>query len=435
MIEVNVIGAGLAGCEAAWYLANQNIKVNLYEKRPKIKSEAHKTDLFAELVCSNSLRAKDITNCVGLLKNELSDLNSLIMEAALKTEVPAGGALAVDREAFSKYITDKIKTHENIEVIYEEYEKIQEDEYTIIATGPLTNNKLYNNIQEYLGEEYLSFFDAAAPIVSFDSLDMNKVYLKSRYDKGEAAYLNAPMTYDEYMNFYTELISAECAEQKDFEINVFEGCMPIEEMARRGEKTMLFGPLKPVGLETPDGKTPYAVVQLRQDNSEKTLYNIVGFQTHLKFPEQKRIFSLIPGLENVQIMRYGVMHRNTFISSPKVLDGTYQTKKNEKIFFAGQITGVEGYVESTASGLNAAINMERLLQEKELIKFPKTTAIGALSHYISDKTVKDFQPMNVNFGIVEPLKFRGKKKEKKEAVVKRAREDFKTFIKEYKIGE
>ncbi len=433
-MKVNIIGAGLAGCEAAWYLANNGVQVKLYEKRPKVKSPAHETNLFAELVCSNSLRARDITNAVGLLKVEMADLGSLVMESAKINEVPAGGAIAVDREKFSEYITKKIVNHPNIEVVYDEYKKINDKEYTIITTGPLTDGELSKNIKQYLGQDYLSFFDAAAPIVTIDSLNMDKIYLKSRYDKGEAAYLNAPMNKQQYETFYNELINAKCVELKEFELKVFEGCMPIEEMAKRGEQTMLFGPLKPVGLEMPSGKTPYAVVQLRQDNSSKTLYNIVGFQTHLTFGEQKRILSLIPGMENVEIVRYGVMHRNTFICSPKVLNNKYQTLKNEKIFFAGQITGVEGYVESAASGINAAINMLGQINDIEIKPFPKTTAFGALSAYISDKQTKDFQPMNINFGIMEPLKFKGKKKDKKEAVVKRARQQFETYIKENNLG-
>lgn len=430
MKKVNIIGAGLAGSEAAWYLANKGISVNLYEQRPKKNTEAHKTEYFSELVCSNSLRSNDLHNAVGLLKKEMKDLNSLIIEAAYKTEVPAGGALAVDRDEFSKYITTKIKNHKNINVIYEEYKSIKENEYTIIATGPLTDGEFANSIKDFLKSDYLSFFDAAAPIVTKESLDLDKVYLKSRYDKGEASYLNAPMTEEEYKKFYNELINAKCIEPKDFEMKVFEGCMPVEVMAKRGEKTLLYGPLKPVGLAQSEDEKPYAVVQLRQDNAKKTLYNLVGFQTHMTFKEQKRILSLIPGLENVEIIRYGVMHRNSFIKSPLVLKNTYQSKKNEKIFFAGQITGVEGYVESAASGINAAINMERLITNKELISFPKTTAMGSLSNYITSTDADNFQPMNITFGIIEDLNLKLKKSLRKEAYAKRAQEDMTKFIEE-----
>lgn len=413
MSKVKIIGAGLAGCEAAWYLANKGISVKLYEQRPVNTTQAHKTNDFAELVCSNSLRSNDIVNAVGLLKNEMEKFNSIVIEAAKATEVPAGSALAVDREGFSKYITSKISNHPLIEVINEEVDQIN-DEYTIIASGPLTSDKLSASIKEFLGTDYFYFFDAAAPIIEKDSIDMNKAYLKSRYDKGEAAYLNCPMTEDEFKKFHHELITAECVEFKDFEMKVFEGCMPVEVMAARGEQTLLYGPMKPRGLRDPEGNTPHAVVQLRQDDARGSLYNIVGFQTHLKWPEQKRIIQMIPGLENAEIVRYGVMHRNSFINSPSVLKQTYQTKVNEKVFFAGQITGVEGYVESAASGINAGINMERLINNKELVNFPEYTGFGALSYYITHASKDNFQPMNVTYGIMPELPFATKKKERKE---------------------
>ncbi len=422
-MTVNVIGAGLAGCEAAYVLAQHNIKVNLFEMKPKKFSPAHKNENFCELVCSNSLRAANIENAVGLLKEEMRILGSLVMECADKTRVPAGGALAVDREEFSKLVTEKIKENENITVINEEISSLDTDSYTIVASGPLTDGALYDDIQKFFGGEYLHFYDAAAPIVSYDSIDMTKAYKAARYGKGDADYINCPMTKDEYYKFYTELINAECANVHGFESgSVFEGCMPVEQMAKRGEMTLLFGPLKPVGLENPkDGNLPYAVVQLRQDNKGATMYNIVGFQTHLKFGEQKRVFSLIPGLENAEFLRYGVMHRNTYINSPKLLNKYYQTKRCEKIFFAGQITGVEGYVESAASGLSAGLNMLMMLNGKEMIDFTSFTAIGALSNYISNTQITDFQPMNVNFGIMEPLGERiRKKKEKNEKIALRS---------------
>ncbi len=424
-MTVNVIGAGLAGCEAAYILAKGGIKVNLFEMKPKKFSPAHKIPYMSELVCSNSLRANNIENAVGLLKEEMRRLGSLIIECADATKVPAGGALAVDREGFSKLVTQKITECENITVINEEVSDFDTGDYTIVASGPLTNGTLYENIKDFFGDDYLHFFDAAAPIVSFESIDMSKAYKAARYGKGDADYINCPMTKEEYDKFYSELINAECADVHGFEKGVvFEGCMPIEQMAKRGEQTMLFGPLKPVGLENPkDGKLPYAVVQLRQDNKDATMYNIVGFQTHLKFGEQKRVFSLIPGLENAEFLRYGVMHRNTFINSPRLLNKYYQTLKNEKIFFAGQITGVEGYVESAASGLMAGMNMLCLLKNKPMLDFGTKTAIGALANYVSNPTIDNFQPMNVNFGIMEALGERiRKKKEKNEKIAQRALE-------------
>ncbi len=418
-MKVNVIGAGLAGCEAAWQIAKKNIDVNLYEMKPKKHSPAHKLDSFAELVCSNSLRGASLENAVGLLKEELRLGGSLIMECALQTQVPAGGALAVDREKFSTLVTEKIKNNPHINIINEEYTKIKPDEYTVIATGPLTSDGLYEEIKNFFGEGYLHFFDAAAPIVTKESIDMTKAYKKARYDKGTPDYINCPMTKEEYELFWNELVNAELAQVHgaDKEV-VFEGCMPVETMAKRGKDTLLFGPLKPVGLELPGtNEIPYAAIQLRQDNSEGTLYNIVGFQTHLKFGEQKRVFSMIPGLEMAEFVRYGVMHRNTFINSPKLLWPTYCTRKNEKIYFAGQITGVEGYVESTSSGFVAGINIANKILGKEEIIFPKETATGALCHYISDESVTNFQPMNITFGIISPSEKRFKKKKEKNAYI------------------
>ncbi len=399
--KVNVIGAGLAGCEAAYQLAKRGINVTLYEMKPEKSSPAHHSNDFAELVCSNSLRSAQLENAVGLLKEELRTMDSLIMRAADETRVPAGGALAVDREGFSQYITKEIKENSNIEIVNKEMDTVPDENITIIATGPLTSEPMFNYIKGITGEEYLHFFDAAAPIVTFDSINMNKAFRAARYGKGSEDYINCPMNREEYEVFYDALINAEAAEVKDFEKNmVFEGCMPIESMAYRGKDTMRFGPLKPVGLvdERTNVKS-YAVVQLRQDNKNATLYNIVGFQTHLKWPEQKRVFSLIPGLENAEFVRYGVMHRNTYINSPKLLDNTYRLKNNENMYFAGQITGVEGYIESTSSGFVAGINAAAQSRGGERIVFPPNTAIGALSNYISDGSIRNFQPMNVNFGI------------------------------------
>ncbi len=399
--KVNVIGAGLAGCEAAYQLAKRGINVALYEMKPEKSSPAHHSNDFAELVCSNSLRSAQLENAVGLLKEELRTMDSLIMRAADETRVPAGGALAVDREGFSQYITKEIKENSNIEIVNKEMDAVPDENITIIATGPLTSEPMFNYIKGITGEEYLHFFDAAAPIVTFDSINMNKAFRAARYGKGSEDYINCPMNREEYEIFYDALINAEAAEVKDFEKNmVFEGCMPIESMAYRGKDTMRFGPLKPVGLvdERTNVKS-YAVVQLRQDNKNATLYNIVGFQTHLKWPEQKRVFSLIPGLENAEFVRYGVMHRNTYINSPKLLDNTYRLKNNENMYFAGQITGVEGYIESTSSGFVAGINAAAQCRGGERIVFPPNTAIGALSNYISDGSIRNFQPMNVNFGI------------------------------------
>lgn len=425
--EVTVIGAGLAGSEASYQLAKRGFKVKLYEMRPKKLTPAHKTGLFAELVCSNSLRANSLENAVGLLKEEMRMLDSLIIRCADKSQVPAGGALAVDRDIFSEMVTTEIRNTPNIEIIEDEVTEIPKGP-VIIASGPLTSDILSEKIKELIHEDYLYFFDAAAPIIEFDSIDMTKAYKKSRYDKGEAAYINCPMTFEEYNTWYNELIRAKAIEIKDFELKVFEGCMPFEEIARRGRQTLLFGPMKPVGLETPDGKRPHAVVQLRQDNKEGTLFNIVGFQTHLTFGEQKRIIRMIPGLENASIVRYGVMHRNTFINSPKLLSRNYQLRDNNEIYFAGQITGVEGYVESAGSGLLAGISLARQLLEKEEIIFPATTIIGSESYYVSHASISDFQPMNANYGILQKLGYKHKKKERKSLYKDRSIEIMKDIV-------
>ncbi|PTK47399.1 methylenetetrahydrofolate--tRNA-(uracil(54)-C(5))-methyltransferase (FADH(2)-oxidizing) TrmFO [Staphylococcus saprophyticus] len=409
---VNVVGAGLAGSEAAYQLAQRGVKVNLIEMRPVKQTPAHHTDKFAELVCSNSLRGNALTNAVGVLKEEMRQLDSLIISAADKARVPAGGALAVDRHDVAGYVTETLKNHPNITVLNEEINSIPEG-YTIIATGPLTTDKLANEIVEATGKDQLYFYDAAAPIIEKDSIDMNKVYLKSRYDKGEAAYLNCPMTEDEFNTFYDALMEAEVAPVNEFEKEkYFEGCMPFEVMAERGRKTLLFGPMKPVGLEDPKtGERPYAVVQLRQDDAAGTLYNIVGFQTHLKWGAQKDVIRLIPGLENVEIVRYGVMHRNTFINSPDVLTETYELKGREELYFAGQMTGVEGYVESAASGLVAGINVAHKILNKGEVIFPRETMIGSMAYYISHaKNEKNFQPMNANFGLLPTLEKKVKDK-------------------------
>ena len=428
---VNVVGAGLAGSEAAWQLAERGIKVNLYEMRPVKQTPAHHTDKFAELVCSNSLRANTLTNAVGVLKEEMRNLNSVIIGAADACAVPAGGALAVDRHEFAAQVTSRVKEHPNVTVFNEEITEIPQGP-TIIATGPLTSQALSQQLKELTGEEYLYFYDAAAPIIEKDSIDMEKVYLKSRYDKGEAAYLNCPMTEEEFDRFYEALISAETVPLKEFEKEIFfEGCMPIEVMGQRGRKTMLFGPMKPVGLEDPrTGKRPYAVVQLRQDDAAGTLYNIVGFQTHLKWGPQKEVIQLIPGLENAEIVRYGVMHRNTFINSPKVLKATYQFRNREDLFFAGQMTGVEGYVESAASGLIAGINAARLVKGQDPVEFPHETAMGSMARYITTTNAKNFQPMNANFGLFPDLAERIKaKQERNEKHASRALETIQKFVK------
>ncbi|MDF2964048.1 MAG: tRNA (uracil-5-)-methyltransferase [Paenibacillus sp.] len=427
--KVTVIGAGLAGSEAAWQIACQGVPVILYEMRPVKKTPAHISDQFAELVCSNSLRANGLSNAVGVLKEEMRMLNSLILRCADKHAVPAGGALAVDRDGFSAEVTSMLRNHPLIEVRNEELESLPEG-ITVVATGPLTSASLSSHLKELMGEEYLYFYDAAAPIVEKDSIDMSKVYLASRYDKGEAAYLNCPMTEEEFNVFHDALVSAEVAPIKDFEKEIyFEGCMPIEVMAKRGKQTALYGPMKPVGLINPHtNELPYAVVQLRQDNAAGTLYNLVGFQTHLKWGEQKRVFSLIPGLENAEFVRYGVMHRNTFINSPKLLKPTYQFVNRDNLFFAGQMTGVEGYVESAASGLIAGLNAARYAKEQECIVFPQDTTLGSMANYITTADFKHFQPMNANFGLFPPLGEKIKnKKLKNEKIALRAIEKIQNF--------
>lgn len=417
MQSINVYGAGLAGCEAAWQASKQGVKVRLFEMKPQKMTPAHKYSGFAELVCSNSLRNNSVESAIGLLKEELRLMDSLIMESAEKSKVSAGGALAVDRVAFSDYITEKIKNNPLIEVIEKECVSIPEDEITVVATGPLTSDGMAKYIGEITGEDSLHFFDAAAPIVSFESIDMTKAFFASRYGKGSADYINCPMTKSEYLKFYEELVAAEEAELHDFEkgenLTVFEGCMPVEVMAKRGEDTLRFGPLKPVGLENPTtGETYYAVVQLRKENEAGTMYNLVGFQTHLKFPEQKRVFGLIPGLENAEFLRYGVMHRNTFLNSPELLSENYALRKRPNVFFAGQMTGVEGYIESTASGFVAGFSAARLALGKSGFVFPCETEIGAMAHYVSCGGNGNFQPMNANFGIIAPaeIKIKGGKK-------------------------
>ena len=419
MERVTVIGAGLAGCEATWQLIKRNIPVRLVEMRPKKESPAFHTDRFAELVCSNSLRSNAMNNAVGILKEELRQMDSLIMKSADMHALPAGSALAVDRETFSQYITDIIKNHPLVEVVNEEMTSLPEGP-CIIATGPLTSDTLAKAIHDFTAEDTFHFYDAAAPIIEKDSIDFSKAYYKSRYDKGEASYINCPMNADDFEVFYDALIHAECVNLHDFEKETyFEGCMPIEEMARRGKKTMLFGPLKPVGLEKDKDSHPVAVVQLRQDNVAASMYNIVGFQTHLTWPEQRRVFALIPGLENLKITRYGVMHRNSYLSSPVVLKETYQSKKRDDLFFAGQLTGVEGYVESCASGLIAGINMALYIQGKEPICFGNTCVMGSQAYYITHCDAKHFQPMNANFGIMH-LNEKCKKHERKEKFASQA---------------
>lgn len=419
---VNVIGAGLAGSEAAWQLAQAGVPVDLYEMRPVQSTPAHQTEKFAELVCSNSLRGNSLTNAVGVLKEEMRRLNSVIIHSADETAVPAGGALAVDREGFSALITERVKGHPLVTVHNEEITKLPEG-ITIVATGPLTSEALAEEIASFNGSHGFYFYDAAAPIIDGTTIDREKVYLKSRYDKGEAAYLNCAMNEEEFMAFYEALISAEVAELKTFEKEkFFEGCMPIEVMAKRGIKTMLFGPMKPVGLEDPKtGKRPYAVIQLRQDNAAASMYNMVGFQTHLKWGEQKRVFRMIPGLENAEFLRYGVMHRNSFMNSPELLRPTYQSRNREDLFFAGQMTGVEGYVESAGSGLVAGMNAARLAKGEPLLEFPQETALGAMAYYITHAEGKHFQPMNANFGLFPSLPERIKdKKLRYETLAQRA---------------
>ena len=431
MERVTVIGAGLAGCEAAYAVARMGVGVDLYEMKPKKMTPAHHAPTFAELVCSNSLRSNDVSNAVGLLKAELTKMGSLIMEAANATAVPAGSALAVDREKFSAYITEKIRSHPQITVYEEEVVEIPEDGVVIVASGPLTSEPLAEAIARLTGGGELHFFDAAAPIVDFESVNTDVAYFASRWGKGDPTdYLNCPMTKEEYDAFYRELVSAKVAPLKAFdqelqaELTVFEGCMPVEVMASRGYDTLRFGPMKPVGLPDPKtGEEAFATVQLRRENREGTMYNLVGFQTHLTFPEQKRVFSMIPGLENAVFHRYGVMHRNTYLNSPGLLSPTYEWKTREGLFFAGQMTGVEGYVESTSSGFVAGVNAARRVLGLDAVIFPKTTEIGALAHYVSEGGVSSsFQPMNANFGIIAPLdkKVKGGKKMRNGAYAERA---------------
>ncbi len=424
--QVTVIGAGLAGSEAAWQLAQMGLSVLLVEMKPEKKTPAHTSDLFGELVCSNSLRGDSLANAVGLLKEELRRLNSLIMQCAEAHRVEAGGALAVDRVAFAQAITAALESHPNITIAHREQTEIPQGP-AVIATGPLTSDSMAESIAAYMGgSQGLSFYDAAAPLVSFASLDMDYCWFASRYDKGTADYINCSMTEQEYLDFVRELSQAQEAEVHGFEDRcVFEGCMPVEVMARRGVDTLRFGPLKPVGLRDPKtGREPYAVVQLRKDNAQGSIYNIVGFQTHLRWPEQKRVFSMIPALRNAEYLRYGVMHRNTYLDSPRLLDSTYAAKKDSNMVFAGQMTGVEGYVESTASGLLAGLELGRRILGKPPVAFPTWTAIGALAAYISDPSVTKFQPMNVNFGIIDGLnyKFKGKKHDRYLAVAQRSLE-------------
>lgn len=435
---VNVYGAGLAGCEAAWQIAQRGVRVRLYEMKPHKYTPAHHSEGFAELVCSNSLRSDSVINAVGLLKEEMRRLGSLIMEAAENTKVPAGSALAVDRELFSSFITEKIKNHPLIEVIEGEMTSVNKDEITVIATGPLTSDAMAEYIENKLGCSGLHFFDAAAPIVDFSSINMDVAFFASRYDKGDADYINCPMTKEQYDAFYNELIVAKEAEIKEFDreeqkkkLQVFEGCMPVEVMAKRGYDTLCYGPLKPVGLVDPrTNKESFAVVQLRKENKEGTMYNIVGFQTHLTFPEQRRVFRMIPGLENAEFLRYGIMHRNTYLNSPGLLKNDYSMIKYPNIFFAGQMTGVEGYIESAGSGLVAGMNAASRVLGDEGAIFPDTTMIGAMASYVQNGSMGKFVPMNANFGIIEPLGYRvkGGKTAKNEVISNRALEAIDTFI-------
>ena len=439
-MRANVIGAGLAGCEAAYQLAKRGIKVKLYEMKPVKRTPAHKSDLFAELVCSNSLKAARVASAAGMLKEEMRMLDSLLMKCADKCTVPAGGALAVDRDIFSNLVTEEIKNNPNIEIINEEIDTLDFDDPTVIATGPLTSDVLSNAISEKFGAS-LSFFDAAAPIVKAESVDMTSAFFASRYGKGDGDdYINCPMNKAEYEVFYNELINAERAPLHDFDVNnpkVYEGCMPVEVMAQRGVDTLRFGPMKPVGLTDPaTGHRPWAVLQLRRENSKGSMYNLVGFQTNLKFPEQKRVFGLIPALKNAEFCRYGVMHRNTFINSPTLLNGDYSLKNNNSLFFAGQITGVEGYMESASSGLMAGINCARFIKGKTTVVLPETSMIGALSRYISDETVTNFQPMGANMGVLPELLDRPRdKKLRAEAYANRGIEDLNKYIEELKLND
>ncbi len=425
---VNVIGAGLAGCEAAYQLAKRGIEVNLFEMKKIKKNDVQNSEFFAELVCSNSLRSNDVLNAAGLMKAELRELDSLIVKTADLYKVPAGSALAVDRDMFSKHITDEMTKNPLINIIDAEVKNIDFNHYTIIASGPLTSDSLMAEIKTFLGEDTLYFFDAIAPIIEFDSINMDVAYFKSRYDKGSADYINCPMTKEQYDIWYNEVINAKTVDIKEHELKVFEGCMPFEEIARRGYQTLLFGPMKPVGLEKTGERRAFAVVQLRQDNLIKTMFNIVGFQTHLTFSEQKRVIRMIPGLEKANIIRYGIMHRNAFINAPKAINQYYQSKKIPHIFFAGQLSGVEGYVESIGSGLVAGINMSRLIRDLDLFKFSHFTALGSQSYYISSAGEKYFQPMNTNFGIFPSLEAKHHKKERKALYAKRSLEAIEAMI-------
>lgn len=435
---INVIGAGLAGCEAAMQIASRKIKVKLFEMKPKKKTPAHHSDLFGELVCSNSLKAARVESAAGLLKEEMRHINSFLMKCADKCRVPAGGALAVDREIFSQLVTDGIKNNSYIEIINEEITEIPNDAVTIVASGPLTSDLLAASVQSRFGES-LSFFDAAAPIVTADSIDMDYAFCASRYGKGDGDdYINCPMNKEEYEVFYEALISAERAPLHDFDVNnpkVYEGCMPVEVMAQRGHDTLRFGPMKPVGLTNPkNGHRPWAVLQLRKENASGSMYNLVGFQTNLKFGEQKRVFSLIPALHNADFVRYGVMHRNTFICSPKLLSPDYSLRENKKLFFAGQITGVEGYMESASSGILAGINACRVLNDEATLVLPNETMIGSLAGYISDNTIEKFQPMGANLGILPALEKRPRdKKERAAAYAERSLRFLDKFITDNKI--
>ena len=439
---VNVYGAGLAGCEAAWQIAKRGVRVKLYEMKPHKYTPAHHSEGFAELVCSNSLRSDSVINAVGLLKEEMRRLDSLIMMAAENTKVPAGSALAVDRELFSAFITEKIKNHPLIEIVEAEMSEVNPDEITVIATGPLTSDKMAEYIENELGCSGLHFFDAAAPIVDFSSINMDVAFFASRYDKGDADYINCPMTKEQYDAFYTELVGAKEAEIKEFDreeqkkkLQVFEGCMPVEVMAKRGYDTLCYGPLKPVGLVDPrTQKESFAVVQLRKENKEGTMYNIVGFQTHLTFPEQRRVFRMIPGLENAEFLRYGIMHRNTYLNSPGLLKNDYSMINNPNIFFAGQMTGVEGYIESAGSGLVAGINAAARALGEDGVEFPETTMIGSMANYVQNGSMSKFVPMNANFGIVKPLEYRvkGGKSVKNEHIANRALEAIDKVIAEMK---
>lgn len=436
-MKANVIGAGLAGAEAAYQLANRGIKVTVYEQKPVQMSEAHSYTGYGELVCSNSLRSDRLSNAAGLLKEEMRRLDSLIIKAAENSRVPAGGALAVERYAFSDYITKTLKAHENIEIVEKEVTDFRElDGLSIVATGPLTSPKLTAAIQALLGEDYFHFFDAAAPIVTAESVDMTRVFWGSRYDRGND-YLNCPMTKEEYDAFYQALITAECVEMHGFEAeNVFEGCMPVEVMAKRGYDTLRFGPLKPVGFENEEKEMPYALVQLRKEDREGRLFNLVGFQTHLKFGEQKRVFSMIPGLENAEYVRLGVMHKNTYINGPKCLCNTYQLKKNADVYFAGQITGVEGYIESAASGLYAGIMAAHQLQGKKAPRLSRKTAIGALAEYVSNAATTNYQPMNITFGIMEEADKRFRKRlHRREYIAKRALAEIDAYQAQLEYGK